>query len=77
LAIEVVSPTDLAADLARKVDQYLTGGAQAVWVLYPNVKEVHVRRHCGTSTTLPEADILDARPDLLPGFSVPVLVLFE
>ncbi len=44
LAIEVVSPTDLAEDLARKVDQYLAAGAQAVWVLYPNVKSIPISR---------------------------------
>ncbi len=76
LAIEVVSPTDLAEDLARKVEQYLAAGAQAVWVLYPNVKQVHIRRHSGISTTLTEADVLDAR-DLFPGFSVAVRDLFE
>ena len=76
LAIEVVSPTDLAGDLARKVDQYLAAGAQVVWVLYPNVKEVHTRRPGGSSTTLAGADVLDA-PDLIPGFSVAVRDLFE
>jgi Uma2 family endonuclease len=76
LAIEVVSPTDLAGDLARKVDQYLAAGTQAVWVLYPNVKEVHTRRLGGTTATLTETDLLEA-PDLFPGFSVPVRDLFE
>jgi Uma2 family endonuclease len=76
LAIEVVSPTDLAADLARKVDQYLAAGAQAVWVLYPDLKEVHTRRPGGISATLTETDVLEAG-DLLPGFSVRVRDLFE
>jgi len=76
LAIEVVSPTDLAGYLARKVDQYLAAGAQVVWVLYPNVKEVHTRRPGGSSTTLAGADVLDA-PDLIPGFSVGARDLFE
>ena len=35
LAIEVVSPTDLAEDLTQKVKQYLAAGAKAVWVFYP------------------------------------------
>jgi len=71
LVVEVVSPTELAAELARKVDQYLAAGAQAVWVLYPNAKEAHTCRPGRTSATLAGADVLEA-PDLIPGFSVPV-----
>src|SRR5689334_17186253 len=35
LAIEIVSPSEFAEDLHLKVRQYLTAGAQAVWVIYP------------------------------------------
>jgi Uma2 family endonuclease len=76
LAIEVVSPTDLAEELARKVDQYLAAGAEGVWVLYPNVREVHVYQAGRRSATLGDADVLE-HSKLFPGFSVPVRDLFE
>jgi len=45
LAVEVVSPNNLAQDMQKKVKQYLSGGSSAVWVVYPTMSlvEVHVR----------------------------------
>ena len=74
LPVEVVSPTDLAQDLARKVDQYLDAGAQEVWIDYPNTREVHVFREGGAAAVLGPEDILEA-PALLPGFAVKVPAL--
>lgn len=42
LAVEIVSPTDSAEDLNRKVHPYLDAGAQEVWVVYPKVREIIV-----------------------------------
>jgi Putative restriction endonuclease len=42
LAIEVVSPTDLEADLRRKSDAYLDGGSKSVWVVYPEARSVMI-----------------------------------
>jgi Uma2 family endonuclease len=47
LAVEVVSPADLAQELAHRVDQYLAAGVRVVWVVYPNTREVHVFREGG------------------------------
>ena len=76
LAVEVVSPTDLAQDLARKVDQYLAAGAQEVWVVYPSMREVHVFRNGGDAAVLGPDDTIEC-PELLPGFTVKVASLFE
>ena len=76
LAVEVVSPTDLAQDLAHKVDQYLEAGARMVWVVYPKTHEVHVFERGGAASVLSSDEQLEAA-DLLPGFSVPVSRLFE
>src|SRR5215831_13030549 len=35
LAIEVISPTNLAQDTAKKIRQYLEAGSDAVWIVYP------------------------------------------
>jgi Uma2 family endonuclease len=76
LAVEVVSPTDLAQNLARKVEQYLAAGAHEVWVVYPLLREVHVFRGGGVASVLGPDDVLET-PELLPRFSVPVAQFFE
>lgn len=76
LAIEVVSPTDLAQELTQKVKQYLAAGARAVWVFYPKVREVQVFRADGTSVVRRESEKLE-EPDLLPGFSLDLKAVFE
>lgn len=76
LAIEVVSPTDLAEDLTRKVDQYLTSGSEAAWVVCPKVREVHTYEASGVSRTLRAESHLDGG-QVFPGFSLPVGSLFD
>jgi Uma2 family endonuclease len=76
LAIEVVSPTDLAEELTVKVKQYLAAGAKAVWVFYPKTREVQVFRADGRSFVRDESAILE-EPDVLPGFSLDLKVVFE
>lgn len=75
LAIEVISPSDAASSLLRKVKQYLRAGCQAVWVVYPEEQEVHVHQSRGVRV-LQRDQSLEA-PELLPGFSVAVRTLFE
>lgn len=76
LAIEVVSPTDTAQDLRRKVAQYLDSGAKAVWVFYPKSREVQVFRADGTSFVRREHETLE-EPELLPGFALDLKTVFE
>ncbi|HYM09938.1 MAG TPA: Uma2 family endonuclease [Bryobacterales bacterium] len=76
LAVEIVSPSDAAFEMVRKVNQYLRAGARAVWVVYPEEKQVHVFDSTGTARILDAAQTLSA-PELLPGFSVPLSALFE
>src|SRR5580692_5550096 len=38
LAVEVVSPSESAKDLQRKVGLLLAGGSQMVWVVYPEMQ---------------------------------------
>jgi len=76
LAVEVVSPTDSASYLVRKVRQYLKHGGHTVWVVYPETREVHVFEASGAIRVVGEEQVLEA-PELLPGFAVPVARLFE
>jgi Uma2 family endonuclease len=74
LAIEVVSPTDTAKHLKRKVDAYLEGGAKSVWIVYPEARSVMV--YTGDSVRELKGDQPITDP-LLPGFSTHVAAFFE
>lgn len=48
LAVEIVSPSDTAAELETKVHDYLRNGALRVWVVYPDSRRVLVHRSDGS-----------------------------
>jgi len=74
LAIEVVSPSDTAKHLERKVDVYLQGGAKSVWIVFPEARSVMV--HTRESVRKLKAD--DSLTDpVLPGFSSPIAAFFD
>ena len=75
LAVEVVSPNDLAHELIEKVDEYLRAGVQLVWVIDPQTRTVAVHRPDGSDSRLREQDELSGE-DVLPGFRCPVRDLF-
>jgi Uma2 family endonuclease len=74
LAVEVISPSETAADIAHKVSHYLHAGA-VVWVLYPKDRTVHVFETSKNARVLEADDLLEDHI-LLPGFSVRVSELF-
>jgi Uma2 family endonuclease len=69
IAMEVLSPSEQAMEVNRKVRDYLTGGSREVWLLDPENGEVHVRTKVGIRI-LEGSDALETA--LLPGFSVGV-----
>jgi Uma2 family endonuclease len=75
LAVEVVSPSETARDLTRKIDLLLAGGSLAVWVIYPEKREVRVFVPDGTSYTRRGGETL-TMPELLPDWELPVANLF-
>jgi Uma2 family endonuclease len=75
LAVEVVSPNDLAHELIEKVDEYLRAGVRLVWVIDPQSRTVAVHRPDGSDSRLREQDELSGE-DVLPGFRCPVRDLF-
>jgi Uma2 family endonuclease len=48
LAVEVISPSNLAQDTRKKVQQYLTAGSHAVWVIYPVLRIIEVHDSSGS-----------------------------
>ncbi len=75
LAIEIVSPDDRAAEVARKVAGYLRAGSRAVWVVYPDTCSVVVHAPDGLARLHGPDDTLDGG-DVLPGLALPVAELF-
>jgi Uma2 family endonuclease len=67
IAVEVLSPSEIAIDVNRKVREYLSSGSQEVWLLDPENTELLVRTKTGIRS-LQKADNLES--PLLPGFSV-------
>jgi Uma2 family endonuclease len=76
LAVEVISPGDLASEVDRKVNEYLNVGVRLVWIVHPEAKYVVIRRINGTMAILGEADSLDGE-DVVPGFRLPLKSLLS
>jgi Uma2 family endonuclease len=72
IAIEVVSPTDTASAIRRKIKAYLENGSRSVWIFYDDGSvAVHA------ASQVPELNGGQPLEDaLLPGFSVSVSTFF-
>ena len=75
LAVEIVSPSNTAAEILDKVADYLAAGSRLVWVVEPAGGRVTVYRSRNEIQLLQADDMLDGY-DVLPGFSVPVAEIF-
>ena len=76
IAVEIVSPSNTAAEIARKVREYLAAGSQRVWVAYPSSRSVAVHRADGATITYTGDDVITDE-ELLPGFSLPLSDIFR
>jgi len=72
IAVEVLSPSEHAMDVNRRVHDYLAAGSNEVWLLDPENGELLVRRKSGIRL-FQGGDPIDS--PLLPGFFVPVSTL--
>lgn len=72
IAIEVISPSDLADNIRKKITAFLGNGASSVWIFYDDGS---VAVHTATGVRELEGDQPLEDP-LLPGFSVPVSTLY-
>jgi Uma2 family endonuclease len=67
LAVEVVSPNDLAESLEVKLTDYRKAGVPLLWVIYPGARTVRVHHGDGSARCLDEFDELLGE-DVIPGF---------
>ena len=75
LAVEVISPSNTAREMERKLQDFLAAGVRLVWYVHPGPQEVHVY-------TAERHDVLTidqelSGGDVLPGFVLPLRRLFE
>jgi Uma2 family endonuclease len=75
LGVEVISPSEAAAEINRKVGEYFAAGARLVWIVYPDTRQVVVFRSARASVALGADDTLDGG-ELLPGFACRVAEIF-
>ena len=80
IAVEVVSPSNTAAEMERKTGEYLAAGSQRVWLVYPATpsasRRVVIHHPDGTAITYTGNDVITDE-ELLPGFSLPLSEIFE
>src|SRR5689334_4754604 len=76
LAVEVISPSDLAEDQLEKVLEYFEAGVRLVWVVYPRLGHLHVYDSATSIKALTGTDVLSGAP-VLPGCAIPVRLLFH
>jgi Uma2 family endonuclease len=76
VVVEVISPNDLAADVATKLEDYLQAGIPLIWQVYPATRTVVVYADGGRHVShLHESDDLTGGT-VLPGFTCRVSELF-
>ncbi len=76
LAVEVLSPSNTAAEMARKRREYFAGGALLVWEVYPAASTVAVYTAPDHSTLLDASQSVDGGT-LLPGFTLSIRDWFD
>ena len=75
LAVEVISKTNSANAVARKIEEYFQAGVSLVWVIYPVTNKIYVYDSPTRVRILQLGDELDGE-GVIPGFRVPLSTLF-
>ncbi len=72
---EVISPTDKAEDIHKKLDEYFRAGVQVVWHIFPHAEKVYVYTSPDNVTICSGKTICSAAP-ALPDLEISAGVLF-
>ena len=75
VAVEVISPNDLATEVEEKVKLYLRHGFGEIWVVYPETRSMYVYRKGAPVLALEADDTLTGR-GALEGFACRVAEFF-
>jgi len=74
-AVEVISPSNSAQDMAKKTQQYLLAGCHTVWIVYPSLRLVEVYSPSGRRQV--RAPELLHEESLFHGFSLSLSYIFD
>ena len=75
LAVESISPGDLASEVNEKIDEYVEAGIPLIWFFDPDSKTVQIFRKDGSTQRLTETDEISGE-DILPNFRCRVADIF-
>jgi Uma2 family endonuclease len=75
LCVEILSPSNTRAEMARKRREYFASGCQLVWEIDPRARTADVYTDPNAVTHFDETGTLDGGP-ALPGFRLPLRDLF-
>ena len=77
LAVEVLSPSNTAGEMTRKLAEYAVAGVKIVWIVDPETQTVDVftKAKLKHKKTFAVGDTLDGGK-ILPGFALPVATIF-
>ncbi len=76
LAVEVVSPGDMASEILEKVEEYFQAGTRLMWVVYPDKRLVYVYQGVKSIQIVGLDGALEGG-EVLPGFSLPLQTVFQ
>ena len=76
LVVEVVSKSDTAPNVRRKVDDYLLAGVRIVWVADPVARTLAEHRRGAEPRLFAAAETVEL-PELIPGFKMPLEEVFD
>jgi len=71
----VLSESNTAAEMERKIGEYFEAGVELVWIIDPEAMTIEVLTAIESSTTLRSGETLTGGA-VLPGFAMPVDELF-
>ncbi len=77
LAVEVISPSEIAEDIQTKIRLYLDKGTEQVWIVYPSTRELHqYRRGEQTVRIYSGSEQIDTE-SLFPGLVLTLETIFK
>jgi Uma2 family endonuclease len=76
LAVEVISKTNTADQMAEKIEEYFRSSVRQVWVVYPSTSKVYIYESATSVRILQVGDALEGG-SVLPGFRLALEDLFR
>jgi len=76
LAVEVLAPSNTAAEINARLEDFFNSGTQLAWIVHPEEQFVEVCHSPTQRRILGPGAVLDGQ-ELLPGFQFPIADLFK